>query len=76
MEEVPPPPQEIVDDLRETLAGATVADLVSLAGQATEEMIAVLCDIANGKHEPDLVLQDFTEDAAVLAGIQGFCAGR
>ena len=76
MEEVPPPPQEIIDALRETLAGATVADLASLAGQGTPEMITVLCDIANGKHEPDLVLQAFTEDAAVLAGIQGFCVGR
>lgn len=76
MEEVQPPPQEVIDALKETLGGATLADLASLAGQGTAETIAVLCDIANGKHEPDLVLEDFTEDPAVLAGIRGFCAGR
>ena len=76
MEEVQPPPQEVVDALRETLEGATLADLASLAGQGNEETIAVLCDITNGKHEPDLVLEDFTSDAGVIAGIQGFCAGR
>ena len=76
LEEAQAPPQEIIDALHETLGGATLADLTSLAGQGDAETIGVLCDIANGKHEPDMVLEDFNQDAAVLAGIRGFCAGQ
>ncbi len=76
MDEVQPPPQEIIDALHETLGGATLADLASLAGQGDPQTIGALCDIANGKHEPDLVLEDFNDDASVLSGIRGFCAGQ
>ena len=46
MEEVQPPPQEVIDALKETLGGATLADLASLAGQGDPSKPSVSCAIS------------------------------
>ena len=47
-----------------------------LAAGASEELVAVLCDIAAGEYEPHLALDDLVESVVVETGIRGFCATR
>ena len=69
--------EELIDALRETLAGAeSLEDLIPLAAGASEELVAVLCDIAAGEYEPHLALDDLVESVVVETGIRGFCATR
>ena len=68
---------ELIDALRETLAGVeSLEDLMPLAEGASEELVAALCDIAAGEYEPHLALDDLVESLVVETGIRGFCATR
>ena len=69
--------EEVVDTLRQALEGAgSLDDLAQMGGEASEELIGHLCDVAAGKYEPHLALDDLTDNLMVETGIRGYCAGR
>ena len=69
--------EEVIDTLREALEGAgSLEDLAQLAGEGGEELIGHLCDVAAGKYEPHLALDDLTDSFVVQTGIRGYCATR
>ncbi len=59
--------------------GESLDDLAALAeigGEATEEVIKQLCDVAAGEYEPYLALENLVDGFVVQTAIRGFCAAR
>ena len=71
---------EIFDTLSQALGGVeSLDDLAALAeigGEATEEVIKQLCDVAAGEYEPYLALENLVDGFVVQTAIRGFCAAR
>ena len=65
-----------IEDLKAAVTEA-IEQLTSEQVQAiTEEVAAMMCDVAGDVYAPTLTLEDFTEGRRALLDIKSFCASR
>ena len=69
--------EHVVANIRAALEEAdSVEDLLQTGRDGSQTLIGYLCDVVAGEYEPQLTLEDLTDNFALRTGIRGYCANR
>lgn len=70
-------PDRVVANIRAALEEAdSVEDLLQTGRDESQTLIGHLCDVVAGEYEPQLTLEDLTDNFTLRSGIRAYCGTR